>query len=397
MKKLYIVGCGMGQEKLLTSKAKEIIFNCKQVFAFDRICYLYKNFRNDIQKCTCENIEKLINGSGHAEIAVLLSGDTGFYSLANNLICKFQDSHEIEIIAGINSMQYMCSKLKISYENIESVSLHGREICILGYLSFNKYTFALTGGKNKAGEILRSLNIPELSDIIVYAGENFSMDDERILSGTINELSEYEFKDLTVLLFENPNPANKDTPIFDLQLIREKTPMTKQEVRWTSVNYLSVLKEETVFDIGAGTGSVALEMAKKAYNGVVYAIEKNTDACKLIEKNKINTKVYNVLVKNGNAKEIIKELPVPDKVFLGGTSGELSETLQYLHYKNSKIKFVLNAITMETLTEAVKIFKEMKFKTNISCINIAKDKPVGNHTLMMANNPVYVLEGEYDG
>ena len=103
---------------------------------------------------------------------------------------------------------------------------------------------------------------------MVYSGEMLSMENERILSGTFEEMTKNSFDNLTVLLFENKNAVCKDISLFDEDFIREKTPMTKQEVRWISVNSLKIAPTDIIFDIGAGTGSVSIEMARKAYNRI---------------------------------------------------------------------------------------------------------------------------------
>ncbi len=391
MKQLFLIGCGMGSLDLLTNHALQTIKKCEKLFAFDRLAECFSQL-NTIEKCTYDALCKNIEDCKGEKIGVLLSGDTVFFSMANTLKERFKANFKVEYINGVSSLQYLCAKMQISIAEVAVVSMHGRSNSLLGSIAYNKHTFALTGGQNNASQLLKDLTA--LKNIRVTAGENLGTREERIISGDIATLAKEEFSDLTVLMFENPNFVNKHIPLFDDDFVRDKTPMTKQEVRHISVNLLGLQPNSIVMDIGAGSGSVSIEMSRKAYNGIVHAVEKNETAYNLLNINKEKLGALNVLTYFGNALEVIKQLPIPDCVFIGGSSGELKEMLIYLFNKNPKLKYVINAITIETLTTATAVLKELKKPTNICCINSAKNKKAGEYNLMMANNPVYIISGD---
>lgn len=393
-KEITIIGAGPGKIDELTQSALSYLKNCKEVYSFERIASLNHTLRDDIVVCTYSEIFDRVKESKAESIAILVSGDIGFFSVAKTLIAKLNSYCSIQTICGISSMQYFCSKLGISYENINVVSLHGRNKSILGNVAYNRYVFVLTDGVNTADKICKDLCYNMLSDVKVYVGEYLSMDNERIVEGTAYEISQLNFGDLAVLLIENQCFTDKNVPLFDEDFIRHEAPMTKEEIRWSSVNKLKLNGEDIVFDIGAGTGSVAIEMARKAYEGIVYAIEKNKNTFELLKENIIKLKAFNVMPILGEASEEIKKLPIPDKVFIGGSGGNLEEIIKYLYSINPNIRMVVNAITLETLAIAIEVFKEIGFKTKTVCINCAKNRPVGNYNMMIANNPVYIISGE---
>lgn len=394
MKKIFIIGAGMGREGLLTKESNQLLLSCDEIYAFDRLAELFSPFRKDIIRCSYAQLIGLIKDSKALVIGILVSGDTGFFSIAKTLTDKLGVGYELESTCGINSLQYLCSKLKLSYENIKIISLHGRNNRILGSIAYNRYVFVLTGGANNASDILKELLKAGLGEIEVTAGEKLSISGEKIISGSVLELSNYIFDDLTVLLFKNIAPSPKEMPFFDEDFIRSKTPMTKQEVRWASVNCLKIMPSDIIFDIGAGTGSVSMEMGRKAYDGLVYAIEKEEASYELLKKNQKKLSAFNVIPIKGDALLEIKKLPTPNKVFVGGSSGELESIIQYLYELNPNIIFVVNAITIETLLEATKVFKALNFKMNITCLNCSRNKAIGDYNLMIANNPVYIIVGE---
>jgi len=271
------------------------------------------------------------------------------------------------------------------------ISLHGRNKIIVGNIVYNQYTFVLTGSDHNASDILKELKDMGLGSIKVTVGEFLSMEQERLITGTVQDLESYSFDNLSVMLFEDKHPAQKDRPLFDDELIRGKTPMTKQEVRWASINYLSLMPEDVVFDIGAGTGSVSIEMARKAYNGVVYSIERNEEAYALLNRNREKLFAYNMIPLYGDAMEHLPTLPVPDKAFIGGTGKQMKKILDYLFLLNPHIRLVINVIALETLSEALSLLKEHNCRIEVSCINVARNKPAGDYNLMVSNNPVYII------
>lgn len=392
-KKIFIIGSGPGDIMHLTHKAKEAMAACEEVYSFERLGELFRSVRHDIEKCTYEELFIKVGNSCAQTIAIMVSGDVGFFSIAKTILEKFGHEHEIHTLCGISSLQYFCARVGISYENIDVMSLHGRKQSILGHIAYHRHTFVLTGGENNAKKILKSLQKEIPSGIKVMAGEMLSMANERIMVGTVAELSECEFDSLTVLLFENTNHRRKETVLFDQDFIRNKTPMTKQEVRWVSVNMLNIKPSNIVFDIGAGSGSVAIEMSRKAHDGIVYAIEKNAEAYALLNENRLALGALNLIPVFGEATEEIIKLPVPDKVFIGGSGGALREIVQYFFEKNPGVSIVINAITLESLGLAMNVLKDLGITPSVSCLNCSRNKVMDDYNLMMANNPVYIICG----
>jgi precorrin-6Y C5,15-methyltransferase (decarboxylating) len=170
--------------------------------------------------------------------------------------------------------------------------------------------------------------------------------------------------------------------------------MTKEEIRWLSIQKLAVSPGDTVYDIGAGTGSVAVEMARKAFDGFVYAIEPQEEACALIRQNAARHGAFNLDIVQGEAPAALAGLPVPDKAFIGGSSGNMDSILASLTARTPGITVVASAITLQTLHQAVAGFEKYGLThTEIICVNIAKGRKAGGYDMMMAQNPVYIMTG----
>lgn len=393
MQNLYIIGAGMGHISDLTEYAADIIKNADIVYGSARLYEQYKVLNTNISAPKYSEIESVLEKDTLKNTVLLVSGDVLFYSIAKKIQEKFNEKYNIELVPGISSMQYFLSKLNIIDYNVKAVSMHGRNNSCLGPVSYNEYTFMLTGGDKKADNIINELYNAGLDYVYVYAGENLHSDDERIVSGKISEMLDYKFSSLTVLLIHNKEYVNPKTNLRDNDFIRGKAPMTKEDIRWLSACYLGIEDNDIVYDVGAGTGSCAIEFAGHAKDGLVYAVEKEDEAFELINTNKKNLKRHNVISIKGSAPEILINLPAPDKVFIGGSSKTMKDIFKIVYEKNNHVKITVTAITLETIAAATDAFKDYNIEPDIVCINSAKSKKAGPYHMMMGNNPVYIITG----
>lgn len=393
MQNLYIIGAGMGHISDLTEYAADIIKNADVVYGSARLYEQYEVLNTNISAPKYSEIESVLEKETLKNTALLVSGDVLFYSIAKKIQEKFSNKYNIELVPGISSMQYFLSKLNIINYDIKAVSMHGRNNSCLGPVSYNEYTFMLTGGDKKADNIIKELYNAGLDYVYVYAGENLHSENERIVSGKISDMLDYKFSSLTVLLIHNKEYVNPKTNLRDNDFIRGKAPMTKEDIRWLSACYLGIDDNDIVYDVGAGTGSCAVEFAGHAKDGLVYAVEKEDEAFELININKKNLKRHNVISIKGAAPEILADLPAPDKVFIGGSSKTMKDIFKIVYEKNNHVKITVTAITLETISSAVDAFKDYNIEPDIVCINSAKSKKAGPYHMMMGNNPVYIITG----
>ena len=378
--KLYIVGSGPGSNSQLTDIAKLTIYDAKRV-----LC---------TRELPMKTIMSKLKDSANSGTVVLVSGDSGFFSLGKSIVSEFSDIYDIEVIPGISSIQYFCSKLKTSYDDAVIISLHGREGSIVPKVAYNKKVIALTGGDNSAQSICEKLCKHGLGNVIVSVGERLSYKEERIVVKKAADIIDMEFDALVVLCIENACAANPHRTLYDKDFERKNIPMTKEEVRWISTQKLGVCPQDIVFDIGAGSGSVSVELARKAFDGFVFAIEKREAACDLIRVNALMHGAHNIEIVEGEAPWAFDVLPVPDKAFIGGSCGNMGSIIENLISRNPSIRLVANAVTMQTVQEAIDSYRKHGIKnTDIVCVNIAKSMKTGGYDMMTAQNPVYIITG----
>lgn len=386
----YIIGAGLGASGLLTGEARRALDEADAVLATARLAAL------DAKAVVCpfgELAAQAVQADG-GTVAVLVSGDVGFFSAAARLREQFAPHGEVRLVCGLSSLQYFCAKLGVPYDDVCVRSLHGRAGSILGAVSYHKKVFVLTGGAQNAQIVCKTLADAGLGGLTVHLGENLGMQTERIAHGTAAELSKQACGDLAVLLIEHPDAANAAEPLRDSMFTRAKVPMTKEEVRWTACGRLAVQPRDTVWDVGAGTGAMTLELARRACDGLVYAVERNEDALSLLEENCRKLGGYNVQIIVGRAPEALETLPAPDCVFVGGSGGGMRRILALAKEKNPAVRVVVTAIALETLEEARHALLDLGFaNVEVSQLAASRGKAVGPYTMMTSLNPVFILSG----
>ena len=391
-----LIGIGMGVPENMTGEALEAFRQADCILGSGRMLDTFRDWGKPLFDAydPVKMLDYVQRHPGYRRIAVALSGDVGFYSGAKRLTAVFEKAGiETRLIPGISSAAYFCSRLKISWEDVKLMSVHGRSQNLIAAVRRHFRTFTLLGGKDSVESLCEKLLEYGLGSVELYIGERLHYPEERITKGTPEELKERKFDGLCVALIENPAYRNGIPGcIPDEEFLRGEAPMTKCEVRGLSVEKLNLTEDSLVWDIGAGTGSVTVEMALRAFEGQVWAIEKKAAAAELIRENCRKFGTPNVQVIEGTAPEALADLPAPTHVFIGGSSGNLKEILKLLLEKNPGVRVVINAITLETVSEANACLKELPF-TDVEIVQIqaAKAKHVGPYQMMMGQNPVYIF------
>ena len=334
----------------------------------------------------------------HRRFAVVMSGDSGFYSGAKKLL-PLLDGDDVRVIPGLSSMQVLCARAHTSWDDVHAMSLHGRDGSAAPALRRYGKVFALMDGADAVKRVCADLIAAGMGEARVCVGERLSYPDEKLTRGTAVSLKDYECAPLSAILLEHPVtrrplPVGLPDEAFIRELGGEGTkavPMTKSEVRALSIAKLRLTEDAVVYDVGAGTGSVSVEAALNCPEGRVYAVECREDAADLIGQNARRFGLRNLEVIRGMAPEALRDLPAPTHAFLGGTSGNMAGIIQAVLDKNPDARIVVNAVTLESVGEVAEAAKRFGFEDcEIVSVSLARSRRAGRYHLMTGLNPIYI-------
>ncbi len=393
-KNVTILGIGMGDSGTLTRAAEDACRAADLIVGARRVTDALSRFGKPVKNAVAaRDIEAILRAEPAENIVVAMSGDTGFFSGAKGLLPLIRDMEPV-VLPGISSIGYFAAKTGVGWDDTLLLSAHGRPCNFVTKIRRSPKTVVLVGGDRGVADLLSGLVENGLGCLPVTVGENLSYPEERIVRGTAAELAERVFAALSLVLVENPDAESavltQGRP--DGDFLRTEVPMTKSEVRSVTLSKLRLTKNALCWDVGAGTGSVSIEMAEVADDGQVYAVERKKEACDLIEQNKCRLGVANVKVIEGIAPDALRDLPAPTHVFIGGSGGELKEIMALALKKNPAVRIVVNTVTAETFAAALEAVKTLPVTdVEIVELSVSRGRQVGQYHLMTAQNPVYLF------
>lgn len=418
MRKVTIIGAGPGNPDLLSRAAHDAIDSADVVIGAHR-ALAGIDVPPDVVRCelvkTADIVAALTDAASWQRAVVVMTGDVGLFSGARRLVEALSGNAQVDVrvIPGISSASYLAARLARPWQDWRFASAHGVACDIVAEGERAGELFLVTSGGEDPSRLSGELVQAGFGDARVTVAERLSYPDERIICATASEIAGQTFDDLNVMLIDfaggagSPAGASRaassrwpyaSSGIPDELFIRGDVPMTKQEVRAVALAKLRLTATDTVWDVGAGTGSVSIEAALVARAGSVWAVERNAAGVRLIRENADAFGCGNVHAVPGVAPEALVKLPVPDAVFVGGSAGELPSIVEAALEKNSQVRLCVPCVTVETLTEACALLSGSRFKGFEACqVSAARAEAVGSHHLMKAQNPVFLVSARGAG
>ena len=390
------VGIGMGSLGTLTHDAAAAIQSAEIVFGAERI--LQSVDEMGILSTKQQRVTEYIGTKIHAylaehpqyrRIAVLMSGDVGFYSGARGIQEAFA-GEDVHFYCGISSVVYFASKIPTSWQDAKLLSAHGKQVNLLNSVQRYPKIIMIVSGAKDVERLCAKLHEAGMDQVRVTVGTNLSYPEETVTSGVPADF--LSVTGLHIMMLENPEAKYILTPGMDDEtFVRGKVPMTKEEIRILSVAKLQLTEDAVVYDVGAGTGSVSAECARLCTSGCVYAIERNPEGIALIRENAKQLKLSNLIPVEGLAPDAMEDLPVPTHAFIGGSAGNMGKIIDVLRAKNPDIRIVINTIALESISEVLGILKEREIDADIVQICASRSRTLGRYHMMTGQNPVYII------
>ena len=393
-----LIGMGSGQPENLTLQGLAALRQADLILGARRLLAVLPAgcTENRAAAYRPDEVVELLQTSGAENAVLVYSGDTGFYSGASSMMEKLEAlGVRARVLPGLSSIQLLAAALGRPWQGWNLVSAHGRTCDPVAECMQGRPTFFLTGGSEDPATLCAQLAAEGFGDVQGVVGQCLGTPEEKLFRGSVKELAAGRFNSLSVLLVEAAEVLPRRAPgLPDEAFERGDVPMTKQEVRAAVLAKLAVHPEDILWDVGAGTGSVSVELALAAPRGRVYAVECRPEGCALIKANREKFRTRNLVLVEGLAPAALSDLPAPDAVFIGGSKGSLAAIVDAALDKNPDARICVSAIALETLSAAVAALTAKGRTVQVSQIAVSRAKAVGGLHLMMAQNPIYLITGE---
>ncbi|WP_029320296.1 bifunctional cobalt-precorrin-7 (C(5))-methyltransferase/cobalt-precorrin-6B (C(15))-methyltransferase [Butyrivibrio sp. AE3004] len=396
---IYLIGMGMGTKDSMTLEALNALESSDAVFGAKRLVGNL-SCKNKYEMYLSDEIIPVLQKEKINRAAIVFSGDLGFYSGAKKMtlaLKNWRSDIDVRVIPGISSFSYLAARLGESYDDACFYSIHGKKQNenmqrLTDRVKHEKKTFVLLSGAGDISEIAKRLLDMGIDGRFVV-GENLSYENERITELSFNEALSFKGNGIVCAFIYNDTPKKRQVLRIkrDADFIRGDVPMTKECIRHESIIRLGLCEGDVFYDIGGGTGSVAIEAASLSDTLKVFTIEKKSEAAELIRENISKAGLFNVTVIEDEAEKALCDMPRPDCVFIGGSGGKLSEIVDILHSKGDGIRFVVNAVSLETIDEIREIIRKYEADEEAIMLSVSDVRKVGSHHMLAGQNPIWIF------
>lgn len=412
MTRVHVVGIGLDGATGLTESVRQLVEQATLLVGSDRHLSYFPDHSasrlvlGDFAQAIREIRNQLGTNNPNNCIVVLASGDPLFFGFGR-LLLEELPRKQLTFYPHLSAVQLAFSRIKVSWQDAQVISAHGR--------SLEQLTAALQQGIEKIAVLTDKTNTPKAiarlflaldlpSRYKFWVCENLGGTEEKLQCLPVGALLEEKFAPLNVVvLLRQTDSADEPLDVDSLPLLGlpdEKFAsfsdrpglMTKREVRLLVLGELAVQPRQTVWDIGAGTGSVSIEIARLSETSQVYAIEKTAIGITLIEQNCRRFRVKNVVSIHGSAPEILQQLPTPHRIFIGGSGGNLTSILDTCHARLADSGVVVLALaTLEHLNMAISWLETYRWDYRLLQVQLSRSVPVAHLTRFTPLNPVTIM------
>ena len=335
-----------------------------------------------------------------SDTAVLVGGDPLFFGIGRTLCRRFGEENVL-IYPAVSSMQLAFARFRIPWDDALLISVHGRsKDGLVQRIANSAKVCLLTDAKNSPASIAASLleNVGEkASAYTVHVAENLGQEDERLTTAGLWKIAESAFSALNVMIItrkdETALPLLPRFGLREQEIIHSRGLITKNEVRAATLHSLRLPDTGVFWDIGAGSGSVSLEAARMFPRLHIFAVEAKAEQVENILANKMKFSAYTLKVIQGNALQVLDSLPDPERIFVGGSGGELRAILEK---GAGRLKpggiLVVNGVIEKTRLAAPEIMYRLGLTVSIATVRVSRcSYPDSTSTEL---NPITIISGQ---
>jgi precorrin-6B C5,15-methyltransferase / cobalt-precorrin-6B C5,C15-methyltransferase len=405
--RIHIIGIGSDGLAGLTLRARELLTSADLVLGAEQTLGLVPELvcERALIGTDLQEVVRLLEGQlSRKRIVVLAGGDPLFYGVARYL-CDRLGKDRFEVLPHVSSMQLAFARVKESWEEayLTNLATHPLE-SVLDRIRIAETVGLFTSEQEGPPEVARLLLARGLDYFRAYVCENLGGPDERVTQGELSEIAETDFSPLNVMILVR-KPGRPDRRRSPTRFRRFGNPddvfaqsrpksglITQAEVRALALAQLDVQPGTVVWDVGAGSGSVAVEAAQLSEPGMVYAIEQDAADYHLILANAEAFGVTNLKAVHGIAPAVFEGLPPPGAIFIGGTGREVARVLEAAwRALRPGGRLAASVATLEMLASAYAALKGLSGSVQVLMVNLARGTEQLETLRFEAVNPSFLM------
>jgi precorrin-6B C5,15-methyltransferase / cobalt-precorrin-6B C5,C15-methyltransferase len=341
-KKILIIGIGDDGAEGLTKQATECIQNAAVLVGSANLLAKFPDFSGR-KETVGPDLDRLSNMLDSAEVStvVLASGDPLFYGTAR-FLCDRLGKDRFEVLPHVSSMQLAFARVKESWDEAYLTSLGSQPLeRVIDRIRSAEKVGLFTSEDVPPSRLAQELLSKGISYFNVYVCENLGSPDERVTRSSLADIINQRFATLNVMILirqtgvPDRQSESDDRRLFGNpdEMFRQSKPkrglLTPNEVRSIALGEMNLKSTSIMWDIGAGSGSVAIEAAQIARHGKAYAIEMDAEDYNLLVENAKQFGVTNLVPILGEAPKAWESLPDPEAIFVGGTGRAVTELVTH--------------------------------------------------------------------
>ncbi|WP_035235602.1 bifunctional cobalt-precorrin-7 (C(5))-methyltransferase/cobalt-precorrin-6B (C(15))-methyltransferase [Desulfobacter vibrioformis] len=398
---VHVIGMGLGPADLTASHLALIERAAVLVGGKRHLSYFKdaKALKKEISSPVSGVLDFVEQYMAEGLVVVLASGDPLFFGIGKTLITRLGPDKVI-IHPNVTSMAAAFARLKLPWQDAAWVSLHGRDNmpALARAMDDKDLLCVLTDPENDPLAVKKQVDAHNYA-WQMWVLENLGAPEEKIFSMDEHTDLERGFSQPNVVVLQKGELAAPSGPLRpgtpDNWFVHEKGLITKAPVRVLSLAALALSPDNTLWDLGAGSGSVGIEATLFLPDGFVYAVEKNQGRVEQIKVNVERFKVKNLSVTQAELPDGLGKLPAPDRVFIGGSGKHLDQVLDAVAtVLNPEGRIVVNTVLIETLHLAVSVLEKKGFDVSLTQAQISQSRNMPWGRRMEALNPVWIIAAE---
>ncbi len=397
-KPLTVIGIGIAGRAGLAPDILQLIRSTDELWGSDRLLAQFADLaipKVSLNEKLTEKIKDLPQREAGKGIVLLASGDPGFFGLGSTLLRKFPQE-QIRLIPQPGFLQEAFAAAGVPWDDAALLSAHhGIQSDLVHHLRRQRKLGILTSPQNPPDKIARLMLDCGLDQGCIFVFENLGMLNQRVFRGSAAECASRSFADLNVMLILRDAswqgvPEGALRP--DETYARRNGLITKRDIRLLCLDRLQIRPDDIIWDIGAGSGALSIEAAERAWAGKVIAFEKDPECLSMIQTNREQFHVPNLELVSGIAPDSLPGHPLPQRVFVGGNGGRLTEILAFLLESLKRPwTLVMTFAILENLLTALTFLRTHGFEAEVMQADLKYTATIQDGVRLVPQNPIFIL------